>query len=313
MPQYPRPMMTTFRNHLRTANPDIEKGLAAKVFGKSSLQPLIGLLDSQTTTPLQLYKAIADLPADKAIRYQVGLTYLLQSHPAVVTTGIRPEDLNVARTNKTNAVRYTRTPLPARYRPDGPQNQRVFVEPPSSFTGMTLVQYILANPDTTGIVLIHLATVNPSLQVQFHGRSTLEHITSVVRVARLVGCPVCVLSINAPHLCAPLLAEYDRIPVARRTLVVEPAHVGTNHLAMRNFLTNKTDVVVMGFDASICVFANVFGSQERMGGADSPFKSPMITMANLVMTRATTACVGPISTVASSTMGRAEYGPLFQE
>lgn len=77
MPLYPVPNMTQFRALLLAANPTIESGLKAKVFGKSALQPLVALLTNAATTELQVYQAIASLSHDTTQKYRTALSYLL--------------------------------------------------------------------------------------------------------------------------------------------------------------------------------------------------------------------------------------------
>ena len=60
----------------------------------------------------------------------------------------------------------------------------------------------------------------------------------------------------------------------------------------RTFAAAHNNVVVMGFDANICVNANLFGSRETM--PDGSFIPPLTSMTNVVTSRAVLATTGAI-------------------
>lgn len=319
MPACPQPVMNEFLRQLRAVNKTIDSGLGAKVFGKSSLQPLVALLKSPNCEPLGIYRAIAALEPASVTKYQIALAYLLRSFPELSATGIQVDDLKKQPIKQTRAALYRMCPTPANFKPDGPQAQRVFVQPRSAFMGGSIIEYLLANPAAASILLIHLGpTTNQgaleAYNQRFTGRSTLEYITSVLRVARVIGCPVGTLSMakaGQEPLRPELNTEFRLVPGDRRTLIEEPTlHTATNQPAMLTFLRLRGQLVVMGYDGNICVPANVFGSDERMGGEDRQFRPPLINFADIIMSRATVVTTGQLWTK-TATMGKAEYGPLY--
>jgi hypothetical protein len=298
MPAYAQ--INNFMNLVRAANPQFERVL------NSSLRPLINVLNNVAGTGVQVCTAIAALPADKVKRYLDPLYYLLSTYPGLPANAAT--NLHMGALDKTNAALYQTTPRPPNFNPSGPVNARVFVTPPSAFANLTLEQYILGNRATTGVLLIHLSSPQPGMDSLFNGRSTITHIKSVLRTARLTGCPVCALTMEAnSDVCPFLRPEYNQIHNPIR--VYEPhTHMGGNHLAFRNFAASRANIVVMGFDANVCVFANVFGSMETM--PDGSFKPALVSMGNVVMSRAGLVGTGGVSSN-TPTFGQAEYGPLF--
>lgn len=146
-----------------------------------------------------IYRAIAALEPASVNKYQIALAYLLRSFPDLGGAGIQVDDLKKQPIKQTHAAVYRQSPTPANFKPDGLQAQRVFVQPRSNFLDISIVQYLLANPDAASILLIHLGpTTNAgaldAYNQRFNGRTTLEYITSVLRVARVIGCPVGTLS-----------------------------------------------------------------------------------------------------------------------
>jgi len=315
MAKYPNDKMTAFKSELKKVNASIDSGLSAKAFGKSSLQPLMAILNDVNGNAVKVYKAIEALSTVKADKYKVALKYLLKTYPGMNEFGIKFEDLRQVALRETKAVRYNCTPLPGNFNPQNERGQGQFVKPQSAMLPTTIVKHILDNPTTTGILLIHLGESDSAGMTQsFNGRTTLQHIKSVMRVARIMGCPVCVLSMakeGRNHLCETLQEQFNLFPENKRLVVHEPKfHTATNQQSMVDFMKSRSDIVVMGFDASICVFANVFGSAEKMSEHDDKYRPPLITLTNIIMSRATLVINGPL-TCKTSTFGHAEYGPLF--
>jgi hypothetical protein len=147
------------------------------------------------------------------------------------------------------------------------------------------------------------------MELLFGGRSTLTHINSVLRVGRVTNCPLFVLTMsNAADVCAPLVTEYNQFAISTR--VYEPATHTTNDPLFLNFIAAHQNLVVMGFDAGVCVFANVFGCDER--NPDNSFRTPLLSSANIVMSRAALVSNGNVWSM-SPTLGQAEYGPIFNQ
>lgn len=304
MAVYPAAHMANFMRLVRAANPGFNRP-------RSSLDGLIGVLESAAGTGTQVCNAVAGLPIAKTKRYIDALYYLLSTYAGLPANPAA--NMNLGTLNETEAVLYTQTPMPATFQPSGPQATRVFCTPPNAAQGMTLEQFLIDNRANTGLILIHLSgVVNGMNNKIFNDRSCLTHMTSVLKVARLCNVGLCVLTMdNTSDVCVPMRAEYNQYPASTR--VYEPHHhMGSIDANFTNFATGNTNCVVMGFDAGICVFANVFGADERMGaGPAFPYRAPISTLTNVVMSRAGLVTANTVTTVASPTMGQAEYGPIW--
>lgn len=316
MPVCPKSAFDHFMALLEAVNPTIKSGLKASIFGKSALQPLVALLNDPGCTAEKLCLAVEALPPATVAKYGIPLNYVLANFPRLTLSGIRVEDVRNQPIRQAEAAIFRKSPMPPGFHPDNSKGKGVFVIPPSAFLGMSIVKCLLTDPKDTGLLLIHLGHAKSNgLEERFNGRTTLEYMTSVLRVARLVDCPVTVLSMakdGEEHLCPVLLREFMLVDPPRRLVIHEPKlHTATNNPAMVEFLQRQKRLVVMGFDATICVFANVFGSMERMGGLDERLRPPLLTFADVIMSRATLACKGLLDAKTPS-VGRKEYGPLFQ-
>lgn len=292
--------MGNFRNFVAVANPNFER------WKRSSLRPLIAVLENQAGTPRQVVDAIADLPQADTKKYRDPLHYVLATYPGLPQNAA--DFMNIGVIPHTNAARYLRTPMPPNFHPFGQQADRVYVQPPSAFTNRTLEQFILSNRRRTGVVMVHLSDDDDAgMDTDFDGRTCLAHMHSVLRVARWCGLPLSALSMNPNRYLNPILnAEFIQCP--NRIATTELAtHTGTHIQAFRQFAERHENLVVMGFDASVCVFANVFGANDKL--PDLNFRPPLVTLANVVMSRAALATAGPIQ-IQTPTFGVGEYGPL---
>lgn len=312
MPAYQGAQMARFRVLLRAVNPSIDSGLAARVFGRSSLQPLMAILNNANGTAVQVYLAISRLPRDKQEKYRNALTYLLRSYPGMALGGIQLDDLLNQDIPQTRAALYRRTAPPPGFDPDA--QPKVLIQPFSSWLDGSVVQYLIANAAATTVMLIHLGSADSGgMGARFNGRTTREYLVSAMRVARVMGCPTAAITIGArgnPPLFPALNAEFEQLPVDQRHVFHhDTQHVCTHQQACAAFLTSRPNCVVMGFDGTICVVANVFGSGERVGDRHSAFKPPVLTFTNVVMSRATIVVDGGLY-AQTPTFGRAEYGPL---
>jgi hypothetical protein len=304
--KYPGPNLTDFMQFVHTANPTYERRV------RSSLHNLVKILNDAMGNPNQVCNAIAALPADKVNKYIDALYYLLATYPGLPADACT--HLHLGPLGKTNAVKYRRTPVPGNFNPVGQQNLRVFVKPQSKSLNRTVEQFILEHSANTSVILIHLSEADVAgMDTTFNNRSTLTHICSVLRVARLMNCPICALTMKANAVCLPMQKEFDNF--SNSVTVREPnSHVGSIHARFRNFARNRRNMVVMGFDACICVFANVFGANERMAPRyqddQPPYRPPLVSLANIIMSRATLATGRDIA-VQTPSYGQEEYGPLF--
>lgn len=297
MPVYAR--LQNFLGRVHAANPRFER------IKSSSLRPLINILSNPTGNANQVENALPGIPALKTARYLDALYYLLATYPGLSANAA--SRLNMPPLLQTNAARYIQTPLPNGFNPQGQQNARVYVTPPSQFENCTVEQFVLANAANTRILLIHLSDWLEEMEMRFNGRTVIQHIKSVLYIARLKNCPLSVLTKSpTTDVCPALLAEYNRFGNVER--VYERRNMGTGNQNLCDFASGCTNLVVMGFDATVCVFANVFGGNELM--PDNSFMPPLSTLTNIVMSRATLVTRG-IITVGSATRGQAEYGPLY--
>jgi hypothetical protein len=295
--------VANFMIQVRAANPNYER------WGRSSLRPLLAVLNNANGTAQQVCQAIAALPADKTLRYLDPLYYLLSNYPGLPANAVTNLNLNLTLLSKTAAHRYPQVSMPGNFKPDGPQSGHVFATTKTTPLNRTLEQYIIENHAVVGVLLIHLSDWVKGMELMFDGRATLTHINSVIRVARLMGCELCCLTMNAnADVCAELVSEYNQI--GHRVKVLEPTTHTSSDLKFTTFIARQENLVVMGFDAAICVFANVFGSNDRDQGA---FRPPLLTQTNIVMSRAALVSDGNISSAASHSMGQAEYGPLWDQ
>lgn len=313
MPLYPNANMIDFRNRLRAVNGTVDRGLTAKVFGKSSLQPLLAILTNANGTASEVYRAIAALPQDKAQKYRDGLQYLLRTYPGMLVGGITLDDLLQQPIAQTRAAFYPMTPTPPNFDPDN-RAGAALIQPPSRWTDGSIVQYLLANAATTNVLLVHLAdAASAGMDEVFNGRSTRDYLTSAMRVARVMQCPTAALTVGPrglPELYDDMRDEFRLLPVnLRQVFHDDTGHVCTDQAGLVTFLRSRPNCVVMGFDGTVCVVANVFGSGERVGGPGSAFKTPVLTFANVVMSRATLVTNGQLY-AKTPTFGHAEYGPL---
>jgi hypothetical protein len=62
--------------------------------------------------------------------------------------------------------------------------------------------------------------------------------------------------------------------------------MGAADSSFREFVTAKDNCVVMGFDGTICVHANIFGSPEYLPGKEKKPVPPLITLTNVITSRA---------------------------
>jgi len=289
-----------FMKLVRDANPGYGK------WKRSSLHELKGLLENINGTPRQVLDAMIKLPTVKILRYINAIHYVLALYPGLSVNAAT--FLNMGVLGESNAARYMRTPMPGNFNPTGPQNGRVFVSPPCESLNLTLEQFILSNRRRVGVVLIHLSDDDEvGMDAIFQGRTCLEHMRSVLWVAGLVGCSACALTmIEDRTLCSVLSDEFNQMNGCVEVCVTD-THMGSVKQNFQNFARQHENLIVLGFDASVCVFANVFGANETM--PDGSFRPPLSTMANIVMSRAGLSTGGTIQ-VQTSSFGVSEYGSL---
>lgn len=293
MPPYLR--LNDFLQRVRAANSTFER------VKTSSLRPLIAVLQSATGNAAQVAAAVTALPLAKALKYKTALYFLQGTYPGLAAGTVQFGPLG-----KSNAARFTQTAMPAAFNPALPAQDRVVAA--SAFLNQTVEQFILSAPVPPGIILIHLSAWIPNMNDVFEGAKVVDHMKSVLRVGLDNGCDLCVLYQNAPVVCPQLDAEVNAF-LPRTASHVHPQHMGARNANFRAFAATRPTVIVMGFDASVCVRANIFGSPERMppGTPAAAWVAPIVTLTDVVTSRAVLVTSGNITPIAH----RGEYGVLF--
>jgi len=141
-------------------------------------------------------------------------------------------------------------------------------------------------------MLIHLSGFQPPMNDIFNGRRVVGHMNSVLRIGRLCGCDLLCLHMEGNPVCNELEDAANAFEGRKTDLLVHPEHMGGRSMVYRNFAATHNNVVVMGFDANVCVNANLFGSPERM--PDGSFIPPLTSMTNVVTSRAVLVTAGQI-------------------
>ena len=264
----------------------------------SSLRPLIDILNDINGNAGQVDQALAAVPVAKTQKYAAALYYLVGNYP-----GVNPNQLNLGPLGKTDAARFTQTPVPANYDPTPPAGHRVVAQ--SAFLNQTVEQFLIANQGT-GIILIHVSNLVPEMQDVFNNLRVVDHMNSVLQVGLDNGADLCVLHQVNPPVCAELQVAANGYAGARRTdCHVHPQHMGSRNPNFAAFATTHANLVVMGFDAAVCVRANMFGAQEALPAGG--WVPPLISQANLISSRAVLATGGTIGPFHH----QGEFGVLF--
>jgi hypothetical protein len=313
--------------YARNVNPNFERVL------QSSLRPLIDELKKELnpTTPawleevkrwLLFVKRQNDgLYRNKANKYKDALYHLVQ------TLNIA-QHFSVGGTTATNACRFQRTNVPGNFDPgNSPPEARDITRMvvPSAWQNRT-IEDTVARGLVDGIVVIHMSAFDGNAMNQaFDGWKTIDHMNSVLRVARrrVPAVPLALVEINNADVCAQF-NEAAAYPGRQRCSVNRPNPDGVHSAQLsqdfRNWLAGKQNVVVMGYDGDICVRANLFGVQETIAPAHGvgPYfmrgnpavpkrwVRPLVSAVNVETSRALLATGGNLTPV--NHVG--EYGPL---
>jgi hypothetical protein len=283
MPKYQK--IDVFMTFVKAVNPRFEK------VKTSSLRPLINILNNNSGTAQQAGQALSALPGAKATKYRKALYYLLGSYPGLEAYA---QNITFANLGKLNAARFTRTALPDDYDPQLPKLDRIV--PPSSSLNITVEQYLFSNADA-GIILIHMSDHDDGMDQVFEGDSCLDHIRSVLHVAKKMRCDVCTLYMKDGLPVLPALAtEYaDLKSKCTVTEVLEKnKHMGTTTDTFLQFAQNHNKLVVIGFDGVICVPANLFGGAEKTSSGS--WALPLTTISTIVTSRAIIVSKGQLYT-----------------
>ncbi|MGO9271789.1 MAG: hypothetical protein ACLQOO_16255 [Terriglobia bacterium] len=278
-----------FIQRAKDANPSFER------FKKSSLRPLIDVLKDTNGSLQRVRTALAALPPAKANEYKDAIYYLLGDYSGLWPF---PRSVNFGPLDKLNAAEFSRTDLPQGYDPSRPQYDRIVA--PSRFLNLTVEQYLISNPGT-GVILIHLSKHDAGMDMVFNGEKCIDHIKSVLRVANDNKRDLCILYMEEPPVLSALQAEVAA-SVNKVHVLVKQQHMGGRHPWFLGFAQRHNHVVVMGFDATVCVEANLFGTAETMD--DGSFVPPLTTISNVVTSRAVLVTTGTLTPLAMVNKGQ---------
>ena len=302
-----------FAGFVRAANPGFERVL------RSSLRPLIEELKREPDPQTQAWRDnvirhIRSMKNErdgtyrtKANKYKDALYHLVQEGNI---PGFQPADYTVGGIDATKAYSFPITPVspnfdPSRPHPKTPGIQRL--TPNAGWVGphsMTVEDYV-ARGNSDGIFIIHMQGNEAAFDMKFDGWTSKQHMNSVLRVAKRRGVPIYALNMGAGDTC---LDEENNYTAGLRTTGHNPeSHSGQQLANFRLWLAGKANVVVMGFDATVCVDANLFGTAEyieavhgvgaqhvyaamgrivRLRNQQVRFVKPLVSVANVVTSRA---------------------------
>lgn len=267
----------------------------------SSLHDLLALLESDSFKTLEVIKELLKLPEGKVTKYRNAIDHLLATYP-MLSPHMLPG----------KALREARAAMFPKVTADS-QDEKVmkFVKgtPPTSFLDVTCEGFLANNSGANnGVVLIHLCAYSKGLDNEYNGKKVIEHIKSVISVAASTNTPVCSLSMtDGREVCAELQDVYNDHPNTT-SVFYRGGHMGTPHDDFFNFVNTKDNIIVLGFDGTVCVHANIFGGHghEKRLGKPAP---PMITLANIITSRAVLSTVGDLRP--KQNWDNNEYGVLF--
>jgi hypothetical protein len=306
MPKYAK--LNRFMKLVKEANPEFERRM------KSSLRPVINLLESDAGTPTSVFNALKQLPAEKIRKYRFALYYLLATYPQLPMSAV-----NFGTSAKTEAVRFSKTPLPPDWNSwfvtDGSVDKSKIIDPKPFYRlranqitslGQTVENFLLT-PGIKGIVLIHMAEVEHEITTSnYDGWSGKDHINSVLRVGSAGGHKLCVLTQGDREVCPGLEKEVEKFGANKLTVTVPGHHMGGRNPDFLSFAKANNPIVVMGFDATVCVTANMFGCPEQLLTTGA-WVEPLVSLAAVVTSRAVLvgSDIDPID-------HRGEWGPLWR-
>jgi hypothetical protein len=156
---------------------------------------------------------------------------------------------------------------------------------------MTVTEYIEANAANTRLVLIHLGGPQADMSCSWDGATALDHMNAVLNAAAKNNMHVCVL--RDPHkgvrgqnvptpanaVCAGLQNSVGGIP-GTHIWVADGGdlHSAFHDPAYQAWVSTPAvnAVIVMGFDADVCVRGNVFGIAELAANAVTPSLVPAL-------------------------------------
>jgi hypothetical protein len=301
MPQYPVHYYTEFvALALRSGS-----GLGKKSHLDGTLKAL-GRLLRRDSTVIELVAAIAALGRardnahiSKLRKYRKAIAFLENTFP--IAPGLRQAPVGAG----VEAIRYVQNATrPTATFTQGNLNYGSLQLTKSTAQiglDMTVTEYIEANAANTRLVLIHLGGHQGDMGRSWDGATALDHMNAVLNAAAEQNMHVCIL--RDPHtgvrgqnlptptnaVCAGLQNAVGAIPGTH----IWVADGGSQHSAFHDpayqaWINTQgvNAVIVMGFDADICVRGNVFGISERDANAPQPSLVPaLINFVDVVTSR----------------------------
>ncbi len=290
MPQYTR--LNDFMALVSAANSSYARWV------RSSLTPLADLLQKQDCTPQKVNQQIGLLASTrdaqfttKANKYKDALYFLACTYPGIGPVQALPDNCGAS-----VAVMYMKTGL----KPT-PQANPLFVNPVRPICvnlGVPVEEFILRHPDLSlGVLLIHLSNFQAAMNRTYCGWKAVDHMRSVIRTSIHRNLEHCVLYMQGPPACGPLTE------VLQAGRLVDCHEQGRHHSGFFNayfdaFVARHDALVVMGFDADVCVHANLFGTPDTM---------PDGTLPPAVVNKVTVITSRPLL-VTTGTLNKPEYG-----
>ena len=283
---------------------DDSTGFGFSKFKDSKLLPLIEVLKDPKKKRHDVVDKLVKLQGDKQQKYWKALLYLRESYtPKLPPTPLR----GGAKLGKLNAAFFKKnTAKPQDWDKDfsgqkgstelakrigyGTHLQYKYEHEIASETNYslnkTLEQYIIENPSTVAGVLVHLGEAVPELDVTVEGVTHRNHIISVLNSLANVNAPlICVTFENKPAVCGGGISEAANKCNMLVVEGIEGQHMGGHDEDFQDFVDDKPNIIMMGFDGDICVGANSFGLSE-VNKATGKRVLPVISKANIITSRA---------------------------
>jgi hypothetical protein len=309
-----------FVRFVTTANPHFERILT------SSIRPLVEELKQEPMPQTLVWQnniknhmrsmknQVDGLYRTKANKYKDALYHIVQ-------TGNIPNlayDFTVGGMDTTRAYRFAQTNVPATFNPaqaGAPRANVHRIVPASAWVNPSVtVEDYVARGNADGIFVIHMQGNEAAFKEKFDGWTSLQHMNSVLRVAKRRNVPIYELNMRGGPNALDEVNNYT--PAQRTTGLFSQAHSGQHAPGFRAWLGGKGNVVVMGFDATVCVDANLFGSNDPIAQADGVgpshnypanglivalqntpvnFARPLVSVTNVVTSRALVATTGSLN------------------
>lgn len=302
MPKYNEGQFDEFMARAKARNSHFEK------HKNSSLHTLIAILKDDGCSAKRINDELLNIPQAKVLKYREAIYYLLATYPGLVTGNVSWGPLK-----ESNAALFPRTALPGNYDPASRDNARRIVKgvPPTDFLHQSCESFLMEsarNGANNGVILIHLDNHQPPMNTTFNGYKVSEHINSVLRVAQVTGADLCVLHMQQePPIAGIFRDAVDAFANDKRLWVYQPhGHMGSINNGFVDFASAHENCVVMGFDGTVCVHANIFGTNEHLATKPPRPAPPLITLTNVVTSRAVLVTAGQLYPV----NWQKEYGVL---